>query len=267
VCSIAAAANILLMARETGCSPGQRVVAPGPWIVGWFNNTTIGGDTSSPAPSNGAIAKAVPGWPAGQRVSRISTPRASSTNAAAFFVTGRGDRYVWGFNGSNLLGAGVSTVFAGGAAGPVAPDGLFWSGTGRVELGRDFSVALDETGSLVAVGRNLEYQLGNGTNTSSSSLQPVLTLTDVSDFSVGQVSVVAITNGQLWEWGWDWNSNRAITVPTRVGTGTGFSQVSVANAHSLAIGAGGAVYSWGSPFGGALGRSGAAGTPAVVMRP
>jgi alpha-tubulin suppressor-like RCC1 family protein len=267
VCSIAAAANILLMARETGCSPGQRAVAPGPWIVGRFANTTIGGDTSSAAPTDGAIARAVQGWPAGERVSWMRTPRASSTAPAVFFMTARGDRYVWGFNGSNLLGAGASTVFAGGAAGPVAPDGLFWSGTGRVELGRDFALALDETGSLLAVGRNLEYQLGNGTTNASSTLQSVLTLTDVSDFSAGQVSAVAITNGELWQWGWDWNSNRAITVPTRVGTGTGFSQVSAANAHYLAIGAGGAVYSWGSPFGGALGRSGAAANPAVVMRP
>ncbi|HEX6017914.1 MAG TPA: hypothetical protein VFZ28_07425 [Burkholderiaceae bacterium] len=267
VCSIAAAANILLMARETGCSPGNRAVAPGPWIAGRFANTTIGGDTSSPSPTDGAIAKAVPGWPTGERVSWMRTPRASSTAPAVFFMTARGDRYVWGFNGSNLLGAGVSTPFAGSAAGPVAPDGLFWSGTGRVELGRDFSVALDETGSLVAAGRNLEYQLGDGTGVSSSTLQPVLTLTDVTDFSAGQVSVVAITNGQLWTWGWDWYSNRAITVPTRVGTGSGFTAVSAANAHALAIGPGGAVYSWGSPFGGALGRDGAPATPAVVMRP
>jgi len=267
VCAIAAAANILLMARETGCSPGQRAVDPGPWIVGWFSNTTIGGDSSTPSPLNGAVAKAVPGWPAGQRVGQMRTPDSASTNAAAFFMTARGDRYVWGFNGSNLLGAGTSTPFAGSAAGPVAPQGLFWSGTSRVELGRDFSVALVEGNTLEAVGRNLEYQLGNGTTNSSSSLQPVLTLTDVSDFSVGQVSAGAITNGQLWFWGWDWNTNRGVSVPTRVGALSGFSKISVGDSHALAIGPGGEVYSWGSSFSGALGRSGAAGVPAVVMRP
>ena len=48
VCSIAAGAHILLMARETGCSPGQRPLTPGPWIVGLFSGTSIGGDTSTP---------------------------------------------------------------------------------------------------------------------------------------------------------------------------------------------------------------------------
>ena len=41
VCSIAAGAHILLMARESGCSPGQRAVASGPWIVGLFSNTRV----------------------------------------------------------------------------------------------------------------------------------------------------------------------------------------------------------------------------------
>ncbi len=267
VCSIAAAANILLMARETGCSPGGRVVAMGPWIVGWFNNTTIGGDSSRPSPRDGAVARAVPGWPADQWVAQMSTTDASSTAAAVFFRTHRGDRYVWGFNGSNLLGAGISTPFAGGAGGPVTPQGAFWSGISRVELGRDFSVGHDEDGGLVAVGRNLEYQLGDGTNTSSTSLVRVSTLADVTDFSVGQVSAAAITNGELWFWGWDWNSNAAITLPTRVGTGSGFTKVSVADAHALAIGPRGEVYSWGRAFGGTLGRDGVAGVPAVVMRP
>jgi len=266
VCSIAAAANILLMARQTGCSPGQRAIAPGPWIVGWFNNTTIGGDSSLSA-SNGAIAKAVPGWPAGQTVSQLRTPDSASTAPAAFFLTGRGDRYVWGFNGGNLLGAGTSAAFAGGTDGPVAPNGLFWSGLSAPELGRDFAIALDETGSLVGVGRNLEGQLGNGGTGSSSSFAPVGTLTAVTSFSVGQNSAAAITNGELWAWGWDANRVVPVLVPTRVGSGGGFTQVSVGDAHSLAIGPRGEVYSWGSPFAGALGRDGSAGAPALVFKP
>jgi alpha-tubulin suppressor-like RCC1 family protein len=267
VCAIAAAANILLMARETGCSPGQRPVAPGPWIAGLFNSTTIGGDTSSVSRLDGAIAKAVPGWPAGQTVSQLRTPDSASSNAAAFFRTGRGDVYVWGYNGGNLLGAGASTAFAGSAAGPVVPQGGFWSGTTAPELGRDFSIALDETLSLVAVGRNLEGQLGIGSTTASTSLVGVSTLTGVSDFSVGQASAAAIVNGQIWAWGWDANRIVAVTVPARVGSGNGFTRISVGDAHSLAIGPNAQVYSWGSSFAGGLGRSGAAGTPAIVMRP
>jgi len=265
VCAIAAGASIILMARETGCSPGQRAVAFGPWIAGLFGNTSIGGSSSSSAPLDGAIARLAPGWPAGQTVGSMSAPDAANSAGAAFFITGRGDRYVWGANGSNLLGAGTSTVFAGGGAGPVVPQGGFWSGIGRVELGRDFAVALDETSTLVAVGRNLEGQLGNGSTTASSSLVDVATLTNVTDFSVGQASAAAISNGQLWAWGW--NGSAAVTTPTRVGTGTGFTKVVVGDIHSLAIGPGGAIYSWGESSLGALGRSGAGATPAVVMRP
>ena len=183
-----------------------------------------------------------------------------------FLVTNQGDRYVWGANGVNLLGAGSSTSFVGGAAGPVPPpDGLFWSGIGRVELGRDFTVALEEDLGLVAVGRNVEGQLGNGSTTSSTSLVKVGTLANVTDFSVGQTSAAAITDGQLWAWGW--NGSAPVTTPTRVGTGTGFTKVVVGDIHSLAIGPGGEIYSWGDSSFGALGRSGSAGTPAVVMRP
>ncbi len=90
-------------------------------------------------------------------------------------------------------------------------------------------------------------------------------LGNVSAFSVGQLGAAAITGGQLWAWGW--NGNSAVTRPTRVGTGTGFGAVAVGDIHSLAIGPGGEVYSWGDSSFGALGRTGSAATPAVVMRP
>ena len=263
VCAIAAGNSFLLMARETGCSPGRRAVASGPWIAGLLGNTRIGGDSSASAPVDGAIAKAVPGWPAGQRVGFMTAPDAANSPGAAFFITASGDRYVWGTNVSNMLGASGLT-FAPGTNGPVL-EGSFWSGTSRVELGSSFSVALTNQGSLAAVGRNAEGQLGDGSQTSRLALLGVLTLTSVTDFSVGQTSAAAITAGQLWAWGW--NGNAPVTTPTRVGTGTGFTKVVVGDIHSLAIGPGGEIYSWGDSSYGALGRSGSAGTPTVVMRP
>jgi hypothetical protein len=126
VCSIAAGDNFLLMARPTGCSPGQRVVTSGPWIAGLLSNTTIGGTSNASAPIDGAIAKVVPGWPSGRFASFMAAPDAANSAGAAFLVTNQGDRYVWGANGTNLLGAGTSTLFAGSAAGPVPPpNGLF----------------------------------------------------------------------------------------------------------------------------------------------
>lgn len=267
VCSIAASGKILLMARQTGCSPGNRILASGAWIAGWFTNTNIGGDTSQPSPTNGAIAKAVPGLPAGVAVSQMSAADASTSGGMVIFTLANGSRYAWGSNGNgfNRLGAGVSTPFAGGVGGPVDVT-AFWAGTCCTELGSTFSLALNvATSSLVAVGGNLNGELGNGGGNSSSALIPVSVLSNVTAFSVGQLSAAAITGGELWAWGW--NGNMAVTLPTRVGTGTGFTKVAVGDIHSLAIGPGGEVYSWGDSTFGALGRSGSGSTPAVVMRP
>ena len=259
VCTIAAGNSFLLMARATGCSPGMRTVTTGPWIAGFLGNTSIGGS----GVYDGAIARAVPGWPAGQRVGYMTAPDAANNGGSAFFITAGGDRYVWGDNVANMLGANGPT-FAPGTNGPVLQNS-FWSGTSRVELGSVFSVALTDQGGLVAVGRNAEGQLGDGSQTGRLNLLPVLTLANVTDFSAGQMSAVAITAGQLWFWGW--NGSAPITRPTRVGTGTGFVTVVVGDIHSLAIGPGGELYSWGDSSYGALGRSGSAATPTVVMRP
>ena len=263
VCSIAASSNILLMARQTGCSPGNRAIASGPWIAGQFNGQSIGGD-----PPGGSVAKAVPGLPAGVAVSRMGTLDAAiglpGSGGAVSFTLADDRRYVWGYNNSNKLGAGTSTLFAGGAGGPVEVT-FFWSGTCCMEIGSTFAIDLDETLSLVAVGSDLNGEFGNGAAGASTSLTPVSLLTNVSSFSVGQVSAAAITSGQLWTWGW--NGFSAVTQPTRLGTGTGFTRVSVGDVHSLAIGPGGVVYSWGDSSNGALGRSGSGSLPAVVMRP
>jgi len=268
VCSIAASSNILLMARAPDCSPGNRVVASGPWIAGLLNNQSIGGDNNTAvSPFNGAIAKAVPGLPAGVEVIRMSANDAAlniSGTGSVFFTLKNGSRYAWGSNNSNKLGAGTSTPFAGGVGGPVEVS-FFWSGTCCTEVGSTFALALDETSILRTVGSDGNGELGNGAAGSSSLLTDVSLLTNVSAFSAGQVGAAAITNGELWAWGTI--QSGVVQQPTRLGTGTGFTQVSVGDAHSLAIGLNGEVYSWGSPGSGALGRSGGSSIPGVVMRP
>jgi Regulator of chromosome condensation (RCC1) repeat len=268
VCRIAAGSNVLLMARETGCSPGQRSINYGPWIVGLFIGQNFGGDSAAGFSGNGAIAKLATGWPVGQTGSQtasvMTVPDAANAGGAIAIRTGRGDGYIWGANGGNRLGAGSSVSFVGGLTGLV-PGG--WSGLYPVEMGRDFAIATDETGALESVGRNAEGQLGDGTTNSRTTMAPVLGLPafPVTAYSAGQVSAAAIVNGQLWAWGW--NGSSAVTVPARLGTGAGFTQVSVGDVHSLAIGPNGEVYSWGDSSFGALGRSGSGTLPAVVMRP
>lgn len=267
VCSIAASSSILLMARATGCSPGNRPIASGPWIAGLFNSQSIGGD-----PPGGSIAKAVPGLPAGVAVSRMGAHEAADatvgTGGAVFFALANGSSYAWGYNNSNRLGAGISTTFAGGVGGPVEVS-FFWSGTCCTEIGSTFAIAVDETTALVAVGTDANGELGNGgAGNSTLQLTPVSVLSNVTAFSTGQVGAAAITNGELWAWGTI--QSGAVQQPTRLGTGTGFTQVSVGDRHGLAIGPGGEVYSWGDGTNGGLGNgatSGSSSIPAVVMRP
>jgi len=271
VCRIAAGSNVLLMARETGCSPGQRPINYGPWIVGLFTGQNFGGDYATGLPNNGAIAKLATGWPVGQTgnqtASVMKVPDAANAGGAIAIRTGRGDSYIWGANGGNRLGAGSSVLFAGGAAGLV-PGG--WSGLYPLEMGRDFAIAVDETGTLESVGRNAEGQLGDGTTNYRTTMAPVLGLPafPVTAYSAGQVSAAAIVNGQLWAWGTlGFGPVYQYSQPRQLGTGTGFTQVSVGDAHGLAIGPGGEVYSWGESTNGGLGRIGSGSLPAVVMRP
>lgn len=259
VCSISAGTNFLVMARDESCSPGVSGVVSGPWIVGLLSGS-IGGDSS------GTVSKAVPGLPSGVAVSQMSACSAANCQGAVFFRLANGNSYVWGNNSSNRLGAGTSNPFAGGTGGP-ADASFFWSGTSGVRLGRTFSVASNGAGSLVAVGGDLNGELGNGAAGSSSLLTPVSVLTNVTALSAGQVNAAAVTNGELWVWGTLGNTVYNFTTPTRLGTGTGFTQVSVGDAHGLAIGSGGQVFSWGEASFGALGRSGSGGIPAAVFKP
>jgi alpha-tubulin suppressor-like RCC1 family protein len=78
-----------------------------------------------------------------------------------------------------------------------------------------------------------------------------LNVTNVSDFSVGQVNAAAIANGQLWAWGAD--AATPFLNPRRLGNFDGFTHVSLGDWHGLLIGADHRVYVWGGRSYGALG--------------
>lgn len=272
VCSIAAGASLLLMARAPDCSDYAVGTEPplsitGAWVVGQFQGSAIGGTAASNLPSNGAIARHFGGLPAGVKIRSMNMPDAAATaKGAVVFLMEDGTRWAWGDNTSNLLGAGISTPFAGAA--DTAVDVMaFWGGATRIESGRSFSIALNAAFTLSGVGRNLEGQLGTGNDFAQSTPTPVLNMTNVTDYSVGQVTVVAISNGQLW--GWGWNGASAVTTPGRLGTLDGFTKVSFGDEHGLAIGVDNRVYVWGARLYYALAdgsSSGRATVPALLAQ-
>ncbi|EHR69772.1 RCC1 domain-containing protein, alpha-tubulin suppressor [Burkholderiales bacterium JOSHI_001] len=270
VCAIAASDSVLVMARATGCSPGvNRSGITGAWVAGLFSRTLAGGASSVQTPLNGAVAQPVPGLPAGVAVVELSTTMTAATRGALSLRLIDDRRFAWGFNDSNRLGAGVSSVFAGGVAGPVEVSG-FWAGRCCQAIGRDFALGIDgATGTAWAVGANVNGELGNGVGGAHFSPPvPVLVSDTVSAVAAGATHAAAISNGQLWTWGLIGTS--VVRTPVRLGTTTGYSALAVGDVHALAIGPGGELHAWGDASHGALGdgrTSGRRSVPAVVMRP
>jgi alpha-tubulin suppressor-like RCC1 family protein len=223
------------------------------WSWGWNNRGQMG-------PNGGTRLKVaapvgVP-LPAGQ-VSMVAAGRAHSLALVG------GQVYAWGDNGMGQLGRTPNTnrnptpTLVGGL-----PAGVDW-----IAGGRDSSFAVAD-GVLYAWGRNTYGQLGDGTTTTRSTPQQVLT--NVAEVESGADHTVALlTNGSVRAWGRNnygqlgsSGATRRLT-PTSVPGLSGITQVRVGRDHSIAIG-GGKFYTWGRNDGGQLGRSGTTGVATAV---
>jgi alpha-tubulin suppressor-like RCC1 family protein len=172
----------------------------------------------------------------------------------------------WGDNSVGQLGVGSTSR---GADIPLAvhlPDGVRVS---AVAAGYLFSLALTSTGQVLAWGSNYYGQLGNGTQTDSTTPVPVSLPqgTDVVGISAGIAHGLALTStGQVFAWGRNSEGQLGIgttssggcqcvespvLVPTA--SGTAFTRVSGGGEHSLALTSTGQVWAWGYNAGGELG--------------
>jgi len=199
-----------------------------------------------------------------------------------------GTVWAWGQNANGKLGDGTTSK----RLTPVqvlGPGGLgYLTGVVALSAGELHSMALKSNGMVWTWGDNPNGQLGNGTETSSSTPVQVLGpggsgyLTDVVAISGGHHHSVALkSDGTIWAWGGNsygqlgngiaTNSSTPVQVLGPGGSGylTGVVAISAGYNHSLALKNDGTIWAWGQNANGQLGNGTATNrsTPVQVLDP
>jgi alpha-tubulin suppressor-like RCC1 family protein len=185
-------------------------------------------------------------------------------------VTGNGNAWCWGDNGSGQLGNGSST---GSSPQPVAVVNL--ADITMIATGNYHSCALDQDGIVYCWGSNSNGQLGTGTTDDSAMPVLVAGLPAASAISTGSNHSCALTlQGTVYCWGHNFfgqlgnGSNTSSPTPVPV---TGLIDALAVHAgwnHTCAIRGTGAAVCWGPNGSGQIGTGTALGawwTPQMVL--
>lgn len=228
-------------------------------VLAWGNNQdlTLGSDVADvtmaryqPAPVLDAADHSV-----GNAVAVAATDRAS------FALLSNGQVLSWGKNDSGVLGDG--SLNSRGRAGPVVGAGVQpLANITALAAGQEHVLALTTTGTVFAWGRGDDGRLGDGTTSSQSSAQPVLTSAGMPlDHVIGiaataRASAALLDNHHIVTWGDDTHRHLFPAPLTWTGGAEVDNVTAIAggSSHFLALTSDGSVIAWGDNEQGELGN-------------
>jgi len=129
-----------------------------------------------------------------------------------------------------------------------------------ISAGQNHTIALKTDGSLWAWGDNNYGQLGDGTNTSSSTPIQIGVETGWLAISAGVDYTIGLkTDGSLWAWGQNGygrlgdGTNTSRNTPVQIGIETDWAEISADLVHTIALKTDGSLWAWGNNSSGQLG--------------
>ncbi|WP_019031108.1 RCC1 domain-containing protein [Salinispora arenicola] len=196
---------------------------------------------------------------------------AAAENGPSAAIRASDTYFAWGDNSNGQLGNGTTT----GSSTPVDVDLPAGMTITAVAAGGLHSLALTSTGAVLAWGRNVSGQLGNGDSTNRStpvevSLPAGVTITAVA---AGAFHSLALTSaGAVLAWGENLHgqlgnggtTDRSTPVEVSLPAGVTIAAVAAGAAYSLALTSTGAVLAWGDNSNGQLGNGTTTGSSTPV---
>lgn len=184
-------------------------------------------------------------------------------------VCADGSISAWGLNDQNELGQGsVSSTGCFCEWTAVAVPGI--TGVSKVGAGGSHTLILMNNGTIKAIGRNFDGELGNGMQTTSGCFCDLNTvnvngMTDVIAVSAGNISSLALkSDGTVWGWGGDnfgqlGDGNANLTgcfcelAPVQAAGLNNIVAITNGSYHAMALKGDGTVWAWGNNSNGQLG--------------
>jgi alpha-tubulin suppressor-like RCC1 family protein len=256
-------------------APPASAATPGTGLA-WGSNGSgelgNGTNTSSTTPVN--VHSTTPvnvQLPAGTTITAIAAGFGHS-----LALTSTGAVLAWGYNANGQLGNGTNTD----STTPVNVQLPAGTTITAIAAGGFHSLALTSTGAVLAWGRNVSGELGNGTTTNSTTPVAVSApaTSGITAIAAGAFHSLAVTStGAVLAWGRNVSgelgngTNTDSTTPVAVSapaTG-GITAIAAGDGHSLAVTSTGAVLAWGFNADGELGNGTTtdSNTPVAVSAP